>query len=71
MIVLRNILTCAGGDNEYVAIKLVSEKRYRSSDHVYDLKTLIDLYAENDKKVYTCFVDFQKDCGTIWLVGRK
>ena len=30
---------------------------------------LIDLYTKNDKKVYACFVDFQKAYDTIWRNG--
>ena len=41
-------------------------KGYRTSDHVFVLKSLIDLYTKNDKKVYACFVDFQKAHDTIW-----
>ena len=40
-------------------------KGYRTSDHVFVLKSLIDLYTKNDKKVYACFVDFQKAYDTI------
>ena len=44
-------------------------KGYRTSDHVFVLKSLIDLYTKNDKKVYACFVDFQKAYDTIWRNG--
>ena len=44
-------------------------KGYRTSDHVFVLKSLIDLYTKNDKKVYVFFVDFQKAYDTIWRNG--
>ena len=44
-------------------------KGYTTSDHVFVLKSLIDLYTKNDKKVYACFVDFQKAYDTIWRNG--
>ena len=44
-------------------------KGYRTSDHVFVLKSLIDLYTKKDKKVYACFVDFQKAYDTIWRNG--
>ena len=44
-------------------------KGYRTSDHVFVLKSLIDLYTKSDKKVYACFVDFQKAYDTIWRNG--
>ena len=42
------------------------EKKARPSDHLLVLKTLIDLYAKDGKKLYTCFVDFQKAFGSVW-----
>ena len=42
---------------------------YRTSDHVFVLKSLIDLYGKNDKKVYDCLVEFQKAYDTIWRNG--
>ena len=44
-------------------------KGYRTSDHVFVLKSLIDLYTKNDKKVCACLVDFQKAYDTIWING--
>ena len=44
-------------------------KGYRTSDHVFVLKSLTDLYTKNDKKVYACFFDFQKAYDTIWRNG--
>ena len=44
-------------------------KGYRTSDHVFVLKSLIDLYTKYDKKVYACFVDFQKAYDTILRNG--
>ena len=40
--------------------QIVFRKGYRTSDHVFVLKTLIELNTKNDKKVYACFVDFQR-----------
>ena len=39
--------------------QIVFRKGYRTSDHVFVRKTLIELNTKNDKKVYACFVDFQ------------
>ena len=44
-------------------------KRYKTSDHVFFLKSLTDLFTKNDKKVYACFDDFQKAYDTIWRNG--
>ena len=44
-------------------------KGYRTSDHIFVLKTLVDLYTKNDKKVFACFVDFQKAYDSVWRNG--
>ena len=35
-------------------------KGFRTSDHVFTLKTLIDNTLYNKKKLYTCFVDLKR-----------
>ena len=36
------------------------QKGYRTADHVFVMKTLIDSYLNKGKKFYLCFVDFVK-----------
>jgi hypothetical protein len=31
---------------------------YRTSDHIFKLKTIIDKYLNKSKKVYACFYEF-------------
>jgi hypothetical protein len=41
--------------------QIAFKKKSRPSDHMFVLRTLIDKMVKNDrKKLYTCFVDFQK-----------
>jgi exonuclease III len=41
--------------------QIAFKKNSRTSDHMFVLRTLIDKMVKNDrKKLYTCFVDFQK-----------
>ena len=42
------------------------EKKSRPSDHLLVLKTLIDTYSSEGKKLYACFVDFQKAFDSVW-----
>ena len=42
------------------------EKKTRPSDHLLVLKTLIDVYANSGKKLFACFVDFQKAFDSVW-----
>ena len=41
-------------------------KGFRTADHVFTIKTLIDKYLSKNKKLYLCFVDFRKAYDTIW-----
>ena len=42
------------------------EKKSRPSDHLLVIKTLIDTYANERKKLFACFVDFQKAFDSVW-----
>ena len=41
------------------------EKKARPADHLFVLRNLIDSYTIRNKKLYACFVDFQKAYGSI------
>ena len=43
---------------------------YRTTDHIYTLKTILNKYLFKKKqKVYACFVDFSKAFDTVWHSG--
>ena len=43
---------------------------YRTSDHIFTLKTIIDKYLKKEKKkLYLCFVDFRKAFDRVWHCG--
>ena len=45
------------------------KKNSRTSDHIFTLKTLVNKYVvdqRNGKKLYACFVDFQKAFDSVW-----
>ena len=44
-------------------------KGYATIDHVFTLKTIIDIYLSRKKRLYCAFVDFKKAFDTIWRVG--
>ena len=46
-------------------------KGFRTSDHIFSLRTLIDKYVTNANKgkLFCCFVDFQKAFDSIWHDG--
>ena len=42
------------------------QKKSRTSDHLFVLKTVIDFYKSQGQTVYVCFVDFQKAFDCVW-----
>ena len=46
-------------------------KGYRTTDHIFSLRTLIDKYVinENKGKLFCCFIDFQKAFDSVWHEG--
>ena len=45
------------------------EKKARPADHLFVLKTITDKYKSEGKKIYTCFIDFQKAFDSVWRTG--
>ena len=41
-------------------------KGFRTADHVLTIKTLMDKYLRENKKLYFCFVDFRKAYDRTW-----
>ena len=41
----------------------------RPSDHLFVLKTLIDCHKNANKKLFICFVDFEKAFDSVWREG--
>lgn len=39
---------------------------FRRANHVLTMKTLIDTYLSENKKLYFCFMDFRKGYDSIW-----
>ena len=44
-------------------------KGFRTSDHVFTLKTLVDQAFSTNKKLHVCFVDFNKAYDSVWRNG--
>ena len=44
-------------------------KKSRPGDHIFVLKTLIDTYNNQGKKIYACFIDLQKAFDSVWRTG--
>ena len=47
------------------------QKNNRTSDHILTLKAVVNKYVvdQKGKKLYTCFVDFQKAFDSVWHEG--
>ena len=44
-------------------------KGARTADHLFILKNCIDNYVNRGKKMYACFIDFQKAYDNVWRTG--
>ena len=44
-------------------------KGFHTADHVLTVKTLIDKYLSQNKKLYLCFLDFKKAYDTVWRIS--
>ena len=44
-------------------------KKCRPADHLFVLKTIIEGHKLSGKKLFTCFVDFQKAFDSVWRTG--
>ena len=57
-------------ENKTIKLEQIGfEKKCRPADHLFVLKTLISHYNNKGKKLYTCFVDFQKAFDSVWRMG--
>ena len=41
-------------------------KSYRTLDHIFTLKCIIDEYLKSKERIYTCFIDLHKAFDTVW-----
>ena len=44
-------------------------KDYRTTDNIFIIKTLMNKYKANKKKLFLCFVDFKKAFDSVWRTG--
>ena len=44
-------------------------KGYRTTDHIFILKTIVKSYIRQNKKLYTCFVDMEKAFDSVCRKG--
>ena len=42
---------------------------YRTADHVFALKTILNTYKAKRKLIYACFMDFRKAFDNVWRYG--
>ncbi len=44
-------------------------KEHCITDHIFTLKSLIDIFLSNNRKLYCIFIDYQKAFDTVWRGG--
>ena len=66
-LLLNNRLLCFIDENNILKSNQIDfRKGFRTADHVLTIKTLMDKYLSENKKLYFCFVDFRKAYDSIW-----
>ena len=66
-LLLTKRLTTFTNNNQILKYNQVGfQKGFRTSHHVFTIKTVINKYLKENKKLYLCFVDFRKAYNSIW-----
>ena len=66
-LLLTKHLTTFTNDNQILKYNQIGfRKSFRTSYHVFTIKTIISKYLKENKKLYLCFVDFRKAYDSIW-----
>ena len=66
-ILLNNRLLCLINEKNILKNNQIGlHKGFRTADHVLTIKTLMDKYLSENKKLYFCFADFRKAYDSIW-----
>ena len=66
-LLLTKRLTTFTNDNQILKYNQIGfRKGFRTSDHVFTIKTVINEYLKENKKLCLCFVDFRKAYDSIW-----
>ena len=66
-LLLTKHLTTFTNDNQILKYNQIGfRKSFRTSYHVFTIKTIISKYLKENKKLYLCFVDFRKAYNSIW-----
>ena len=66
-LLLTKHLTTFTSDNQILKYNQIGfRKSFRTSYHVFTIKTIINKYLKENKKLYLCFVDFRKAYDSLW-----
>ena len=66
-LLLTKRLTTFTNDNQILKYNQMGfQKSFRTSDHVFTIKTVINKYLKKNKKLYLCSIDFRKTYDDKW-----
>ena len=69
-LLLNNRLSKWCEDNNIIKYNQIGfRKGFRTSDHIFTLKTIIDEAFMKKQKIYVCFIDFKKAYDSVWRNG--
>ena len=56
-------------DHIFLLRAIINETNHRTIDHIFLLRTIIKKYTQQNKILFSCFVDFTKAFDSIWRSG--
>ncbi|XP_078659029.1 uncharacterized protein LOC144904189 [Branchiostoma floridae x Branchiostoma belcheri] len=70
--ILNTRLTTFLDDNKLISPNQAGfRKLFSTNDNLFVLDSLITKYFHNNKRLYTCFIDFRKAFDTVWKEGLR
>jgi hypothetical protein len=65
----QRLVTFASSQNIFVDEQIGFMKNCRTADHIFVLKTLLDICKTKKDSLFCCFIDFRKAFDTVWRNG--
>jgi hypothetical protein len=65
----QRLVAYASSHNIFVEEQIGFMKKCRAADHIFVLKTLIDICKSKKESLFCCFIDLRKTFDTVWRNG--
>ena len=68
-VLLARIMKFINSNNLICENQIGFKEKARTTDHIFTLKSIIETYKSNKKKVFAAFIDLRKAFDTVWREG--